>query len=444
MLNPTIRHQSNEVRDTTQQPKSPNTNGAHLLEENMKRHILRALSAILLPVALLISPACDRSGGDGSQARIATTGKLSSFFIKPDGSLWAWGGNNDGQLGLGDTTYRNAPVQVGAAKDWKAVSAGKNYTMALKKDGSLWAWGRNEDTIRGGDIIGGWLGLGDTENRSAPAQVGTAVDWEAVSAGVAYTMALKKDGSLWAWGVNSSIEGIGGGQLGFGDIKDRNAPAQVGTAKDWVAVSVGILHTVALKADGTLWAWGLNSAVEGISGGQLGLGDTKNRSTPVQVGSAKDWKAVAAGFYSVALKKDGSLWAWGDNKYGELGLGDTENRNVPTQVGTAKDWVAVSASGFHTVALKADGSLWAWGLNGAIIHGDDIIGDRLGLGDTENRNTPAQVGTAKDWVAVSAGMAYTVALKKDGSLWAWGLNKYGELGLGDTEGRNAPVQIKVL
>ena len=323
-----------------------------------------------------------------------SAGGVHSLALKTDGSLWAWGWNKYGQLGDGTSTDRNTtPVQVGTAKDWAAVSAGKEHTLGLKTDGSLWAWGKNYSIV--------------------PVQVGTAKDWAAVAASEEHTVGLKTDGSIWAWVAN-------------------NSPVQVGTAKEWAAVAAGGHHAVALKKDGSLWAWGANEL------GQLGDGTKKDRNAPVSVGEkrvyATDWAAVAVGKdYTVALKKDGSLWAWGKNNRGQLGLGDTLKRYAPVQVGKAKDWAAVAAGKEHTLGLKTDGSLWAWGRNEY---------GQLGDGTSTDRNTtPVQVGTAKDWAAVAAGEEHTVALKKDGSLWAWGSNTKGQLGLGDTLKRYAPVQV---
>ena len=300
----------------------------------------------------------------------------------------------------------------GSVTNWAAVSAGYWYTLAVTRDGALWAWGDNSY---------GQLGLGDTTNRSAPTQVGSASDWAAISAGEFHTIALKQDGTLWAWGDNSY------GELGLGDTTNRLVPTQVGNAGNWAAVYAGENYTLAIKQDGTLWAWGVNGS------GQLGLGDTTKRLVPTQVGSASNWVAVSVGMgHTVALKQDGTLWAWGFNSRGQLGLGDTTQRSVPTQVGSASNWAAVCAGGLHTIALKQDGTIWAWGYNS---------NGQLGQGDTTNRLVPTQVGSASDWTAVSAGMLDTIAQKRDGTLWGWGYNGAADLGVGDQIDRSVPTQI---
>jgi len=318
----------------------------------------------------------------------------------------------------GKTDTCAVTVNVGIT-DWAVVSAGDYHTMALKRDGSLWATGGiNRD-------YGSALGTGGA--RGTFGQVGTDTDWVDVSAGGAHTMGIKRDGSLWAWGSNTGgLLGIGGGASEQSTpVKLEDTDLTVG----WARVSAGYSHTMALGNDGSLWAWGSN-----LFGG-LGLGDTTRRSFPTRVGDDTDWAVVSAGgSYTVALKRDGSLWAWGYNGRCELGLGDTTNRNDPTRVGTNTDWAVVSAGYDHTMAIKADGSLWAWGYNGS---------GRLGLGDTTNRNVPTRVGAATDWTAVSAGGSYTVAVKRDGSLWGWGNDEYCQLGLGRStpNQQTSPVRV---
>ena len=341
-------------------------------------------------------------------------GGYHSLAIRGDGSLWSWGFNDLGQLGLGDSLDRHVPTQIGADSDWVRVSAGDRHSLALKNDGSLWSWGYNNC---------GQLGLGDPSlDRSTPTRVGADTDWSAVACGQSHTVALKVDGSLWTWGLNYF------GQLGLGDASfKQSAPTRVGVDSDWTAVACGPAATFAIKRDGSLWAWGLNQH------GQLGQGDTVNRGAPVRVGTDSDWMAIAAGWSHVlALKRDHGLWAWGNNQYGQLGLGDTVDRLNAVRVGADLDWTGLACGGYWTLGTKADGGLWAWGNN---LYG------QLGLGDTSNRLEPNRVGTDTDWSDVSCGFLNSIAVKGDGSVWAGGFNSVGQLGLGDTTDRWTPTMI---
>ena len=196
---------------------------------------------------------------------------------------------------------------------WASISSGRNHTAALRVDGSLWAWGGN---------VCGQLGDGTWENRNIPVRAGEAVTWSAVSAGGLHTAALKTDGSLWTWGWNSS------GQLGDGIFghTERNVPVRIGEETSWSAISAGSEHTIALRVDGSLWAWGDNYS------GQLGDGTWAYRPAPVRIGEETNWTAISAGgYHTIALRVDGSLWAWGWND-GQLGDGTWTERNVPVLV----------------------------------------------------------------------------------------------------------------
>ena len=336
-------------------------------------------------------------------------------------ALYSWGDNVVGQLGLGDITSRSSPVQVGALINWYQVSGGTNYSLAIKSDGTMWAWGRSID---------GQLGLGDITHRSSPVQIGALTNWAQVSAGLGdHSLAIKTDGTLWAWGRNTF------GQLGLGDITSRSSPVQVGALTNWYQVSSGAAYSLAVKTDGTLWGWGYNFS------GEIGDGTTTARSSPVQVGSLTNWSQVTSGgsaddnTYSLAVKTDGTLWAWGINTSGQLGLGDRTHRSSPVQVGTLTNWYQVSSGTAHSLAVKTDGTLWAWGIN---------TNGRLGLGDITSRSSPVQVGALTNWKQVSNGLSQVLAVKTDGTLWAWGFNGSGRLGLGDTTARSSPVQVGVL
>jgi alpha-tubulin suppressor-like RCC1 family protein len=154
-------------------------------------------------------------------------------------------------------------------------------------------------------------------------------------------------------------------------------------------VAAGANHTFATKTDGTLWSWGYNTR------GALGLNDTANRSSPVQVGALTTWYQIANGGgsnFTTATKTDGALWSWGRNNYGQLGLGDIVDRSSPVQVGALTTWYQVAAGLQHNIATKTDGTLWAWGYNAE---------GALGLANVVNRSSPVQVGLLTTWVRLS-------------------------------------------
>ena len=176
-------------------------------------------------------------------------GASFTMALKTNGTLWSWGYNNQGQLGLGDAgayTQRSSPVQIGALTTWYQVVTSNTHTIATKTDGTLWSWGRNNE---------GQLGLGDSVNRYSPVQVGALTTWYQISAGGSgFTVAIKTDGTLWSWGRNNS------GQLGLNDTANRSSPVQVGALTTWSKVANGESHIIAVKTDGTLWSWGQNDA----------------------------------------------------------------------------------------------------------------------------------------------------------------------------------------
>jgi len=361
-----------------------------------------------------------RGTGTGWQPPVASPGMVSAdsghaMAIHKSGSLWAWGSNADGRLGNGYTIGHHSPLRVGDATDWAYVSAGDRHTMGIRADGTLWAWGSH-----GNGRLGNGTEFGIT---TSPVRVGNASDWAFVSAGREHTLAIRTDGSLWAWGSNAN------GRLGNGaTFGNTTILAQVGTDRDWAFVSTGLNHTLAIRADGSLWAWGSNV------NGRLGDGSTTQRTSPVRIGDANDWAFVSAGnSHTLAIRADGSLWAWGNNANGQLGDGTTSGRQIPVRIGDANDWAYVSAGDSHTVALRADGSLWTWGNN---------ENGRLGNGSASgNATSPERIGAANDWAFVSAGNSHTVAIREDDTLWAWGWNWQGQLGDGTTESRTSPMLI---
>ncbi len=359
----------------------------------------------------------------GSGGTITYTGSISNWAsvsagyshtlaIKTDGTLWAWGNNDYGQLGDGTNISRINPVQIGTATNWASVSAQRYHTLARKTDGTLWAWGRNTY---------GQLGIGSTINKNSPIQIGTSSNWVSITAGGNHSFGIKANGTLWAWGFN------GYGQLGIGNATNQNSPVQIGTDTNWANIAAGVNHSFARKTDGTLWAWGYNVY------GQLGIGNTINQNIPIQIDSDTNWANIAAGgAHNLACKTDGTLWAWGGNYDGQLGDGTNINRNTPVQIDTNSDHQNIAVGFEHSLAQKTDGTLWAWGYN---IYG------QLGTGNTVSQNTPTQIGTDTNWTNIAVGGAHSLARKTNGTLWAWGQNHDGQLGIENIINQNSPVLV---
>ena len=332
----------------------------------------------------------------------------SSAVIKADGSLWMWGNNSNGQLGIGSSwetlPYSDVPIKV--MEDVKAVSHEYLQSAAIKNDNSLWVWGNWGDPAF----------FGDTNQSNVPIKF--MEDVEAVSIGSGFGAAIKKDGSLWTWGSNTW------GELGNGTREDSIIPIKI--MDDVSAVSLGFSCGAVIKKDGSLWMWGSNSS------GQLGNGTREDSLTPIKI--MEDVKAISAnGGASLAVKKDGSLWVWGS--YSGVVKGTEywviDDSTVPTKI--MEDVKAVSSGSNHYVIIKKDGSMWTWGTNNY---------GQLGNGTTaceDDDSIPTKI--MENVKLISVGYNHNAAVKENGSLCMWGGNYDGQLGNGTTEDSAVPIEI---
>tara|TARA_Y100001963_G_C6714774_1_gene416075 strand:+ start:34 stop:1218 length:1185 start_codon:yes stop_codon:yes gene_type:complete len=340
-------------------------------------------------------------------------------------SLWAWGYNEYGSLGQSEASgiKRDSPTQI-PGTDWTLVAGsgnGARHQLAIKTDGTLWAWGRNEH---------GQLGLGNKTYYSSPVQI-PGTTWNYVVVDWAFAAATKTDGTLWSWGRNNY------GMLGHNNKTDYSSPKQIpgttwGTTADKLATDdYGIK---AIKTDGTLWMIGGNQE------GTLGNNQPTNshRSSPIQIPGT--WTHVSGSgqmsYNSSAIKAGGYLFTWGQNDKGQLGHNNRTSRSSPVMV-SGQFWNGFGSGQKTMFATKTDGTLWSWGYNPS---------GQLGLNDRTQRSSPTQLpGTTWTVGGVSGSyMGATILSKTDGTLWTVGSggdNGILGAGLGNNARRSSPVQI---
>ncbi|WP_395052006.1 T9SS type A sorting domain-containing protein [Flavobacterium sp.] len=285
--------------------------------------------------------------GNASNWQEIFVGANSSYGIKTNRTLWAWGNNVAAELGDGTLIDKLVPTQIGTATNWLTISpsAQGNHVLGLKTNGTIWSWGRNSSGQLGNGTVG-------TNYNLVPTQIGIGTTWSKIAAGYYSSYAIKSDGTLWAWGTNNFAE------LGIGNFNEVTTPTQIGTDTNWQTVISGSGHTIAKKTNGTYWIWGVNTD------GALGNGTTSNSSSPIQFSAATIWKDFGLGNgHTIGIKLDGTLWAWGSNFAYNLGNGSTVRELSPIQIGTASNWDKILTSYASNLAIKNDGTMLAWGNN---------------------------------------------------------------------------------
>jgi alpha-tubulin suppressor-like RCC1 family protein len=295
-----------------------------------------------------------------------TAGSYHTCGLRVDDTAWCWGWNEWGVFGDGTTSLiASTPQWGGGNGNWISLSADTWHTCGIRVGGTAWCWG---------DDSNGKLGNG-TNVRVAiptPQQVGGNSDWTSLSAGGSHTCGVRANGTAWCWGFN------GTGQLGILGQGTTTTPLQVGSDFNWASVSAADDYTCALRTNGTAWCWGWNA------NGQLGIGTVATiANTPRQVGSASDWLSLSvAKYHTCGVREDGTAWCWGRNVEGQLGNGTNTDANTPQQVSGTADWVSVEVGTSHTCGMRSDSTAWCWGRN---------VEGQLGNGTNTDSNIPVLV-----------------------------------------------------
>ncbi len=332
-------------------------------------------------------------------------------------SVWSWGQGSFGKLGDNTTVNKSSPVSVvGGITGWCQISAGYQHTLATQTNGTAWGWGYN---------LLGQLGDNTTVSKLSPVSVvGGFTDWCQVSAGNLNSLGIRQNGTIWGWGNN------GFGQLGDNTAVSKISPVSVvGGFTDWCKISGGGTSSFGIRTNGVLYAWGYNNA------GRLGDNTVANKSSPVSVvGGFTDWCFVSNCNHTLAVRTNGTLWAWGCNVVGTLGDNSTADKSSPVSVvGGFTDWCQASGGFRFSLGLKQDGTLWSWGCNNA---------GQLGTNTTVSRSSPGSVvGGFTDWCQVAAGYIQSLAVRQNGTAWAWGNGAYGRLGDNTAVSKSSPVSV---
>ena len=321
-----------------------------------------------------------------------TAGEHSANLALQSNAVWSWSSNS----GLAPDFDRNYPRRVSGLSGIRSVSSGDRHLVALGIDGRVFAWGENN---------AGQLGDDTYAQRNAPAVVPNLANIVSVKAGAHYSLALQPDGTVLAWGDNYY------GQLGSGDTTPSSIPKLIPGLEGVRKIAAGYARSVALTNDGTVWTWGYDHYA----------GQDIFKVNPIAMPDVFDVVDIAAGYeHSIVIKADGTVWAWGSNYTNQLGDGSPRStfQDVPVQVISLTDIVRVVSSYDHSLALKRDGTVWAWGRNSS---------GQLGDGTNQTPQTPVHVSGLSDVIGIATAYSYSLAMKADGTVWAWGEGATGTM-----------------
>ncbi|OWP61709.1 hypothetical protein CDA63_17975 [Hymenobacter amundsenii] len=369
--------------------------------------------ALVMPISMLTSSAFAQQTSPYIQV---SAGGFKSMALRADGTLWAWGSNWDGELGIGDPTSTRiaTPRQVALpnglppGSTWTQVACGGSHALAITSNGSLWAWGNNGYGQLGSDIGR------SSSSRPIPVVAPAGARWLQCAAGSLSSLGIQTDGTLWQWGrYPASISGT------WYDTPQQVVAPGDGPGTRWTQVSIGHYHMLALRSDGTLWGWGVNQD------GEVGDGTQTRRHSPVAVPVPADapagayWVQATAGrLFSLGLLSTGTLYGWGWNVDGLLAQHTSTLQPVPlplpANAAPGTGWRQVHAGVAHATAILTDGSLWTWGENvyGQLVNNTQTV-----------PLAPTREATNGVWAQVSGGHVHTLAIGADGSVYAGGAER---------------------
>lgn len=390
-----------------------------------------------------VSYLANQSGGNviTTSWKQITANANSSLALRSDDTLWFWGEGQFGQSGQGNTINRSNPIQINhpnaPSKTWKKIGENNttnNAIAAIDSDDKLYMWGRNAQ---------GQLADGTTVDKSTPTAVMADKNWYMISG----SKGITTDYKLWSWGPNTL------GELGDNTTIDKSSPVQItaesGTVVSFILVtgaSTTAAHNFALSIENKLYGWGQNNT------GQLGNNTTTNRSAPTILVAPFDtysWSMVSVGNmdgvgtqggHTLAIRSNGTLYAWGINASGQLGISSTQNKSSPVLVTSdytdvPTSWAAIAASNSRSLAVDVDGYPYGWGY--AAVNG--AVGDNT----TVNKSKPVIISTFT-WSKIASGFFHSNAITEDGFMFGWGANNVGNIGNNTTVARSAPVAIQTL
>lgn len=295
---------------------------------------------------------------------------------------------------------------VSSYADYTSIDGGRDHTCAIKRSGAIWCWGDDAEGQLGDSVA--------VSDSQVPVAIAENGPWKNISSGLLHTCAVKVDGTLWCWGYGPQ------GRLGDGATTDNTTPNQISEAGPWKMVSAGDTHTCAIKTDGTAWCWGTGT------NNRLGDGDATSHSEndPVQVIDAGPWLTLSAGdAHTCGIKTDGTAYCWGLSSSNQLGCGGSCVSTDINAVSGGGTWTSIAAGDTHSCGVKSDGEIYCWG--------SDANG-QLGNNAGGNQTSPGIISESGPWdlVATDGDAFHTCGIKSSGNIWCWGLGNNGRLGYG--------------